>query len=398
MTKYGFLTFPTYGQMNPTLAIAQELVSRGDEVVYFQTEAFRQAIEATGARLQTCDALRPRRDGSQPASAAEDNRRLAALPVRMVLGSRRMVPPLRESVAAEQPDCLVFGHLFLWGRIVAHALDIPGVALCPTYAPGAHTRPTAPPPPSSVAEVLRSLPDELAYLAETHHLPFADVPSLVRGEEKLVIVCIPRSFQPLGDTFGDRFHFVGPTFHPDRDKLLPFPREQLEGGPLLYISLGTLYNNRADFYNACLQAFGGTGGRVILSLGERLGRGVLRAIPDNFTVVAQAPQLEVLARADVFVTHGGMNSTMESMYFGVPLVVLPHTREQEATARRVVELGLGIELDEVTTTAEQLREAVERVSRESAFRERAQAMRKELRDAGGYRRAADLLRDFAGNL
>jgi MGT family glycosyltransferase len=395
VTKYGFLTFPTYGQMNPTLAIAQELVSRGDEVVYFQTEAFRRAIQATGARLLPGAAPVPRRESSVPASADEDNRRLAALPIRMVLGSRSMVPPLLESVSAESPDCLVYGHLFLWGRIVAHALDIPGVALCPTYAPGAVRRPPAHPEVhSSAAEGLRSLPDELAHLAANYHLPFSDLPSLVRGAEKLVIVCILRSFQPLADTFDDRFHFVGPAFRADRDKLLPFPRERLEERPLLYISLGTLYNNRADFYNACLQSFAGTEWKVTLSLGERLDRGVLQTIPENFTVVAQAPQLEVLARADVFLTHGGMNSTMESLYCGVPLIVLPHTREQEVTARRVVDLGLGIQLDEDTTTAEQLRHAVERVSREPSYTERIQAMQKELRAAGGYRRAADLLQAF----
>jgi MGT family glycosyltransferase len=247
-----------------------------------------------------------------------------------------------------------------------------------------------------VAAVLRSLPDEVTYLAATYHLPFADVPSLVRGEEKLVVVCIPRSFQSLGDTYDDRFRFVGPTFHPDRDTSLPFPREQLGGRPLLYISLGTLYNNRADFYNACLEAFADTSWRVIISLGERVDRGLLRPIPDNCTVSDHVPQLEVLARADAFLSHGGMNGTMESVYFGVPLVVLPHTREQEATAGRLVELGLGLQLDETTTTAEQLREAVERVSSELSFRERAWAMQRELRDAGGYRRAAGLLQDFAG--
>jgi hypothetical protein len=68
VTKYGFLTFPTYGQMNPTLVTVQELVSRGDEVVYFQTEGFRRAIEATGARLHAGDTPVPRREsgGSCP--------------------------------------------------------------------------------------------------------------------------------------------------------------------------------------------------------------------------------------------------------------------------------------------------------------------------------------------
>jgi MGT family glycosyltransferase len=63
------------------------------------------------------------------------------------------------------------------------------------------------------------------------------------------------------------------------------------------------------------------------------------------------PQLEMLQRASMFVTHGGMNSTMEALYYGVPMVVLSQMMEQEMTARRIEELGLGVALDQENLTA-----------------------------------------------
>ena len=77
--------------------------------------------------------------------------------------------------------------------------------------------------------------------------------------------------------------------------------------------------------------------------------------------------LEVLQQTSVFVTHGGMNSGMEGQYFGVPVVVIPQMIEQELTAQRCVELGLGLGFDPNNLTAEQLRAAVEQVHHTAHF-------------------------------
>jgi UDP:flavonoid glycosyltransferase YjiC (YdhE family) len=89
-----------------------------------------------------------------------------------------------------------------------------------------------------------------------------------------------------------------------------------------------------------------------------------------------------------------MNSTMGSLSFGVPLIVIPHINEQKLTAQRVQELGLGLALDEACVTAQVLQEAVLRITREPVFWQRAEAMRDPIRVAGGYRRAADALQTY----
>ncbi|MFL5662042.1 MAG: nucleotide disphospho-sugar-binding domain-containing protein, partial [Ktedonobacteraceae bacterium] len=102
----------------------------------------------------------------------------------------------------------------------------------------------------------------------------------------------------------------------------------------------------------------------------------------------------ILRRTRLFVTHAGTNSVMESMYFGVPMVLIPQQPEQHMHAERVVDLGLGVMLDKGNVTASTLREAVERVAQDAAYRERAQRMQQSVRAAGGYQRAVDAIMQF----
>src|SRR5262249_10273098 len=127
------------------------------------------------------------------------------------------------------------------------------------------------------------------------------------------IVFMPRAFHPFGDTFDERFLFVGPSIK-ERPAAGDFPLEELDRGtgPILFISLGTVFNNWPEFFDMCFEAFAGTPWRVVLSTGERVDAEVLARAPSNFLARRHVPQLEVLKRAKAFVTHGGMNSTMEA--------------------------------------------------------------------------------------
>jgi MGT family glycosyltransferase len=90
-----------------------------------------------------------------------------------------------------------------------------------------------------------------------------------------------------------------------------------------------------------------------------------------------------------------MNSTMESIAYGVPMVVIPQMPEQAVTARRVQELGLGVALEADEISPKMLRDAVIRVAEDPAFRERVREMQRLAREAGGYRRAAEAIIQFS---
>ena len=98
-----------------------------------------------------------------------------------------------------------------------------------------------------------------------------------------------------------------------------------------YISLGTIFNNEPSFFKQCFEAFGESNYQVVLSRGKYVDAATLSPIPDNFLVSPYVPQLDILSRARVFVTHAGMNSTMESLYYGVLMVAVPQMQEQTVT-------------------------------------------------------------------
>jgi MGT family glycosyltransferase len=203
----------------------------------------------------------------------------------------------------------------------------------------------------------------------------------------LNIVFVPPEFQPAADTFDDRYRFVGPS---------PSFREDERGWSqpadrVLYVSLGTAFNDRPHFYRTCLEAFGDGAWSVALAVGERVRVQDLGLIPGNIDARPWFPQPAVLRSASAFVSHAGMGSTMEALYYGVPLVCVPQMIEQEANARRVAELGLGVRLDPATVTPAELRAAVDRVTADADVRAALDRMRAAIRVAGGATAAADAI-------
>jgi MGT family glycosyltransferase len=247
---------------------------------------------------------------------------------------------------------------------------------------------------NGMAAMMGQMNGKLAELCRTYNVEPLDIHSFFQGEESLNIVFLPKEFQPEGQTFDERFVFVGPSIQ-TRYAADVFPFEKLGKQPLVYISLGTVFDNQAEFYNQSFVALQDKPWQVLLSYGKRVDTAALNPAPQNFLMASYVPQLEILARSSAFVTHGGMNSTMESLYYGVPVVVIPQMPEQMMTALRVQELGLGVMLDKNTVTAVQLRTAVEQVMDDSAYRMRVQDMQRHIQNAGGYKRAAGAIMRFA---
>ena len=158
---------------------------------------------------------------------------------------------------------------------------------------------------------------------------------------------------------------------------------------MLFVSLGTAFNDRPEFFRACFAAFGG--GPVAMAVGERVRIDDLGAVPANIDVHAWFPQPAVLRHAAAFVSHAGMGSTMEAPYYGVPLVCVPQMVEQEVNAARVAELELGVRLDPEGLTADDLRAAVDAVTGDDAMRAALDRMRDAVHKAGGAVAAADAI-------
>jgi MGT family glycosyltransferase len=110
------------------------------------------------------------------------------------------------------------------------------------------------------------------------------------------------------------------------------------------------------------------------------------------------PQLEILQQADIFITHGGMNSSSEGLYFGVPLLVIPVMGDQPIVAKRIEELGAGLQLNRHELDAVALKSATEQILSNPAFKKKSLEVGKSLKEAGGYKKAVDAILNFKENV
>jgi MGT family glycosyltransferase len=207
-----------------------------------------------------------------------------------------------------------------------------------------------------------------------------------------VISQTPKEFDFPGIPWPAQFYYAGP-FHDDEGRgPVLFPWEQLTGKPLIYASLGTLVNGLGAVYKHILRAVGPLEDvQVVLSVGKNISPENLGRIPSNTIVVRSAPQIELLKRAALCITHAGLNTVLESLAHGVPMVAMPIGYDQPGVAARIAHHGAGefIELDELTT--KRLRGLIKKVLHDPSYRERANYFRKVISKTRGLDVAADII-------
>jgi MGT family glycosyltransferase len=382
-----FMSIPAAGHVKPTLPVVSELVARGHRVTYFTSASFGLQITEAGATFRASgeDWL-----GSLPVPVpGQPDRMQLMLPMmkRVFEDLRTSFPVLVNELREDPPDAVCFDAMTLTGVMAAEKLGVPAVAMLPTYATNEHFSfrtllPAAPSP--GMAEVWREMGRAVAEFAAEQGV---SAPRMFDGPPApFNIVFIPREFQPKAETFDERFRFVGPSVS-GRDAEGDWTHDG--PNPVLFISLGTTpLNRRPDFFRSCLDAFGHTAWDVSMAIGEQTDPASLGTVPPNVRIQPFFPQLLVLRQADVFLTHAGMNSTMEALYFGVPMVAVPQQPEQEATARRLEELGLGRRLAAEDLAPATLLSTVSEVRASHEIRRNVAAMSSTVRNAGGATAAA----------
>lgn len=416
MAKYVFLNMPGRGHVNPTLAVARELVRRGQEVIYYLTEEFHDTIQATGATFRaykmdlsnvplpfnTMGVGERREDkedkegGTNVSSGGSPGGGFTP----MAFFSRLTHVPVgvMDSVRADQPDVIVYDSLCLWARQVIDELHVPAIATFASFASNEHvnmmTLMRENMKDSAFARSMQTQMAKMGMNSQAAASTMSQMFSRFSRVEQLNIVFIPKELQPQAETFDNRYVFVGPSIAPRHDAP-DFPFEQLKSErPLLYISLGSVFNNQPEFYKQCFAAFADSSWQVVLSIGKRTDETTLGTVPANFLLSPYVPQLDMLPRTRVFVTHAGANSIMEGMYFGVPMVLIPQQPEQYMNAQRIVDLGMGVLLEKENLTPQTLREAVEQVGANATYHEHAQRMRQSMHNTGGYQQAVDAILQF----
>ncbi|MCC3373667.1 macrolide family glycosyltransferase [Cohnella sp. REN36] len=389
MARVLFINGGSEGHLNPTVGVVQELISRGEEVVYFCIEAFRERMEQTGATVRTFD------DQKLIKAFISGGREHVLQRINgLLLTADIVIPDVLEQIQGNRFDYIIHDSMFGCGRLLAQILKIPAISSCTSFA---QTQASFDDMLNAFysnvpAEIAKPIHDQYESLAKSVKEKYgADVRSPYEAfcnPAPLTIVYTTREFQPDGEAFDRTYKFVGPSIS-SRHAPGSFDFSAIHGKHPIYISLGTVFNRAAHFYKLCFEAFGNTDHTIVLSIGNKVQLSELGEVPDNFIVQSYVPQTEVLKFAKLFITHGGMNSTHEGLYYGAPLLVIPQSADQPLIARQVAELGAGLELQMHSLTAHQLREAADLVLSQSSYKNAAERMSDSFRQSGGYRQAVD---------
>jgi MGT family glycosyltransferase len=339
MRKVIFLNFPTHGCINPLLSTATELVKRGEKIIYYCTEEFRNKIEQTGAEF------RPYKGLINEYKIKNYNDLFEGLKLVVEMTVDKLDYNL-ESIRKEKPDYIIHDSLCTWGKHIASILGIPAINLMHSY----------PITKSSMSLKASTLPFLVKLGLYTIKNKFRknsrkkilkrkydinlSIGDILINKEKLNIVYTSKLMEMNVFKSEKNFRFVGPSlfFKNEQDD---FPYDKLKDKKVIYVSLGTLHNKNFDFYNKCIKAFTNTEYFVIISVGFETDLNKFNNLPDNFMIKQSVPQQKLLKHVDLFVSHAGMNSANEAICCGVPMLLLPHHFEQKLIARRVREIGIG---------------------------------------------------------
>jgi MGT family glycosyltransferase len=395
MARIVFLNFPAQGHTNPTLAIVKELVARGETVIYYSFNEFQALIEATGAEFRSCD-QQLLFDAHHP----EEN--MFRFAVQLLQTSQVLVPRLLPRVQADMPDVIIHDSLCSWGLIIARTLKIP--AICSTTTFAANFRIAV----QSVSDltrflgmIVRTIPEQLTFERIKRELRTAygtapkAVMDMYRNESDMTLVYTSSEFQPFAAMFPPKYRFTGASIDESAvDSHTLAPLNLPPGKRIIYISLGTLFNDNMPFFKLCFEALSVVDAHVVMSVGKKNAIEDYGTIPANMSVHNFVPQLAVLRKSSLFITHGGMNSVHEALWFGVPMIVVPQASDQLFVARRVEEVGAGIRIENKHVSVGSLRTAVETLLTSATAREASARMGQSLKAAGGFRTAADEVQAF----
>lgn len=165
---------------------------------------------------------------------------------------------------------------------------------------------------------------------------------------------------------------------------------------VIYISLGSINTDFADFYKLCLSAFSKTEYYVYMSIGRKINVADLGVIPSNFTIQNFLPQLDILKYTDVFITHAGFNSVNEAIYYGVPMLAFPIANDQHMVAKRIAELSLGITASIKEITYKELQQKVEIILNNEQYRSNCKAFSIEMHKQARLQQVVEKLVEYIG--
>jgi MGT family glycosyltransferase len=411
MTHFGIFCGWSPGHLVPTFGLVHELKQRGHQITVFNL--LDVEARAVAAGLSFCplgESEFPK--GSTPKIVARFGQMTGLSTLREMIKHRCLeanafLRDAPEAIRKAGVEVLLIDQAWLEGETIAEILDLPFITVCnalmfnseisvPPYNTNWNYDP-------SWRGLLRNLAgyallslmiQPLMKIVNQHRQRWKLPPYSISSDTSSKLLQLgqqPAEFEFPRQHLSRCFHFTGPFSNPASREPIAFPFDKLTGQPLIYASLGTIQNRLEWIFHTIAEACEGINAQLVISLGGSGNPESFSQLPGDPLVVKYAPQLELLQRASLTITHAGPNTTFESLSNGVPMVAIPITNDQPGVAARIAWSGTGEMVTLSRLSVPRLRAAIQRVLTEDSYRKNALRMQEAIRRAGGASRAADLI-------
>lgn len=412
---FGIISPPVSGHIHPFGALGRELAARGHRVTFFHMPDLAERVRTEGLAFYAIgESDHP--SGSLPQSLDKLAQLQGLAALRFTIDA---ISKTTEMICRDAPeairhtgiDALLVDQTEPAGASVADHLGLPFVTICNALVLSSDKHV---PPPFTAWNYNESwwarLRNAAGYRMSRQMMrPVERVVQHYRERWKLRRYATPEdsfsklaqiSQQPQAFDFPRRrlpdcFHYTGPFRHAHRH--VEFPWHRLDGRPLIYASLGTLQNQKEHMFRCFAEACQEMDVQLVITHGGGLGEAVAASFPGDPIVVGYAPQMEVLAKARLTLTHAGLNTVLDSLACGVPLVAIPITYEQPAIASRIRWTGTGETLSLRGLRVSTLRQTIQRVLDDSGYVSQARRIQQAIVEAGGVNTAADIVERSVAN-
>ncbi len=411
VVHFGLICPTTTGHLNTMIPVGKELVLRGHQVTLIARLEAEQRARSAGLEFQAYGEFEfPLGSVTKTLAALGERRGRNALKFTIEKFAEnasiflRDAPPLMNKLDVQ---ALLVDQATVEGGTVADLLQIPFVSICSAVVLNRHY--SVPPPftnwPYSNSTWAHIRNQIGGCIATSLLRPVTDLIDRHRSQWKLELPSdlndrfsriAQISQQPAELEFPRKdlpawFNFTGPFHSAEGRQGVDFPYERLTGQPLIYACLGTILGNQLEIFSTIARACLQLDTQLVISLGGAASNGQAPRFEGSPIVVPFAPQLELIKRAALCITHGGLNTALECLANGVPMVALPMVNDQPGVAARVAWAGCGVSIPIRKVTVAKLRRAIDEVLTQDTFRQNATRLKTAIQKAGGVQRACDII-------
>jgi len=365
--KILFINLPYYGHVVPTIGLVQELINQGCEVTYLMPFDWRDKIADSGAEFYGYQNHKQLSEQIKNAYAAAES-------------------------IIERFDFVIYEQFFFLGKHLAekHHKPVARVFTAPVTNKRLMEEFITSKGPLSIFKhkwIARAFTKDITKNISMKTDNWLD--EIIQNPPELNLVYTLREYQPYEEEFPDtQYKFLGPSIYERKSPGFDFVKSER---PVVYISLGTVIKGAVSFFQNCVDTFRGENIDVIISVGQKFDVRKLKNVPSNVHIYNSVPQLDVLKMADVFVTHGGMNSVSEALVYSTPMVVIPFVSDQPVNARCIEKLGVGKKLEYSTANKNTIKNTVLSVASDSDIKTNLAKVQRLITEAPGNKGGAELV-------